>query len=196
MNKISNFDSSKINSIRTIGKINSKHQQGFTLIEIFIVFVLASLVLIGIVALSNRVSATDDVNTMVKMAVDRAVSVKSNAGGGAPNYGTTSLNLSLERTGSFDKNFYRVAVAGTTATVTNKWNGATTVTGNTNNVIWTEGNVPGKICAGWLTKLSPDAYATVTVAAGTNTALPLPISSQTAAIECAGAGTITLATVS
>jgi prepilin-type N-terminal cleavage/methylation domain-containing protein len=169
-----------------------KKQHGFTLTELLIAAIAIGLGLVGLVYLYNRYDATDQVNTMVRMAVDRASTVRS-ATGGAPNYGTASLNLAVHRNGAFDPNFYRVSVAGSVATVTNKWNGTTTITGNTNNFTWAEANVPGKVCAGWVTKLTADTWSTVTIAAGTNTALTVPVSAATAATECAGAGTITLA---
>jgi hypothetical protein len=158
-------------------------QAGASLLEAIAFLGVAATIIVGAVALlsnafsSARSNRSQEEVTAISTGVKRLFMSQAGA------YGTGSINEALIRARVFPST---LAVAGTA--VTNAWNGAVDVIGNTATFDISYANVPQEVCVELVS--TSGQWIAVSVNGGTSMAPPITLAQASEACSVAGANTV------
>ena len=152
-------------------------QRGASLLEGIAYLGVAAIVVLGAVSLLTNAFSSAQTNRAAEEIVSIRTAVKKLYMGQAASYGTGSLTTSLITARVFPST---LAPNGTGTAITNSWNGAVTVTGNTSTFTLTYDNVPRDACI----NLVSGASGWTQIGQGANTITAFPATPANAATVC------------
>ncbi len=164
-----------------------RHQRGLSMLDFIIYIGLAvfviSLVLYVASIVRNRadVVATEQEITILGEATRNAFATQNS-------YGTADITTYLANSNDVIGSL-RKTVSGATTTLTNKWGGSVSVTGNTTSFTLVYNSMPKAVCNKLLPRLLTPNWTSVTVG---STAVTIPVSPVAADAACAASNNLTL----
>jgi len=162
-------------------------QRGLSMLD-FIIYIGVAVVIISLILYVASIvrDRTDAVASEQEITVlgeaTRAAFATQNS------YGTADITTFLANSNDVPGSL-RKTVSGSTTTLTNKWNGAVTVTGNTTSFSIDYKNMPKSVCNKLLPRLLKPNWTSVTVG---STAVTIPVSPVQADAACAASNDVVL----
>ncbi|WP_346778981.1 type 4 pilus major pilin [Burkholderia sp. Ac-20384] len=165
----------------------SRHRQrGASLLEAIAYLGIAAIVVIGAVALLNSAFNSAGTNQLSEQVSAIQTGVKKLYMGQSTGY-TDVSNAVLQSAGVFPSTV-SVTGSGTSATATNNWGGAVSVTGTATSFSIEYDNVPASVCVNAV--VSGGSWSSIQIGGTTETTLP--ISPAKAATDCGASGSTTI----
>jgi len=173
----------KPRNVKPIPRAKLSRQAGASLLEAIAFLGVAATIIVGAVALLSTAFSSARSNRSQEEVVAISTGVKRLFMSQAGAYGTGDLNEALIRAKIFPST---LAVSGTT--VSNAWNGAVAVTGNTATFDISYANVPQDVCV----ELVATSGQWIGVSVNGGAAMTPPIALAAASEACSGATTNTI----
>jgi hypothetical protein len=159
-----------------------RRQYGASLLEGLAYLAVAAIVIVGAIAMLGSALTSANSNRVAEELSTIKIGTEKLFMGQVNGYGTASLNPVLIAAGVFP-----ATLSTSGGTVTDEWGGTVTVTGTGSAFTVAYTKVPVDVCVSALT--AGGTWASVAV--GSGTALPYPVSPTTASQSCTDAATIT-----
>lgn len=157
-------------------------QRGASLIEIISYLGVAAIVIIGAVMLLSGAFSSANSNRAIQEISALQLAVKKLYMGQTAGYGTAAMNEQLIKAGQVPSTLNHVASAPWS--ITNAWNGAVTVSGNSTTFEISYGSIPQNICIEVLTGLGTQGWNAIMAGDTGATAVALPATVAAATTAC------------